>query len=308
MSKEKSIYHQYGDMFPLLENCTAPQGSGMYYYYYANLALNRFRWENLPDGITSRNIETQLFNTGQVFFTKDPNYGYICLRCSAKGFDLYGDPTELDVYGLGYHEQFNVDKGVIIRENDMSYPPLLHLLHYMEVATVVDETAMMNLQQQKFPIMFTKTSNTELSVKQFSENVFNSYFPIQIVDKNMEKALGTGSGTIDTVKALNTNVPFILNDLQDFKHDKESELYTFLGLNNANTDKKERLITSEVDANNGQIMMSLDTAFKNRQKACEEINKKYGLNIKVYKVVDELNKEKNDGESEVSEVEEDNAK
>lgn len=308
MSKCKSIYHQYGDMFPLLENVISPDNTGMYYFYYSNLALNRFRWENLPEGLTSRNIETQLFNSGQAFFTKDPEYGYICLRCSAKGFDLYGDPTEVDVYGLGYHKDFPVDDGILIRENDMCYAPLMHLLHYMDVATTVDDTVMMNLQQQKFPVIFTKTSNTELSVQQFQENIFNTYFPVQIVDKNMEKALGTGTGTIDTVKALNTGVPFLLDKLQDFKHDKESELYTFLGLNNANTDKKERLITSEVDANNGQIMMSLDTAFKNRQKACEEINRKYGLNIKVYKVVDELNKEKNEGESEVSDVEEDNAK
>lgn len=309
MSKDKSIYNQYGDMFPLLENIVSPQESGMYYYYYTNLALNRFRWENLPEGLTSRNIEMQLFNTGQVFFTKTDDYGYICLRASAKGFDLYGDPSEVNVYGLGYQESFDIEDGVLIRENDMSYPPLLHLLHYMGVATTVDETAMMNLQQQRFPIIFTKTSNTELSVKQFQQNIFDTYFPVQIVDKNMEKALGTGTGTIDTVKALNTNVPFILNQLQDFKHDKESELYTFLGLNNANTDKRERLITSEVDANNGQIMMSLDTSFKNRQLACKMLNEMYKFDppIEVYKVVDELNKEKNEGESEVSEDEEYNA-
>ena len=56
--------------------------------------------------------------------------------------------------------------------------------------------------------------------------------------------------------------------------------YTYLGINNANTDKRERLITSEADSNN-QFIDSCGAMFlEARQRACEEINKKFGLNIK----------------------------
>ena len=311
MSKNKSCYNKYGDFLPVMlgdVERSSPANTDMYYFYYSNLALNRFRWENLPDGITSRNIEMALFKSGQAFFTDTKEYGLICLPCSATGFNLYGDPSEVLVTGIGYSESFNVDKGVLIRENDLLYPPLIHLLHYMDVMTKVDDTVLMNLGQQKFPIIFTKTSNTQLSIEQFQQDIFDSYFPVQIVDKNMEKALGNGNGTLDTVKALKTEAPYLLDKLQDFKHDKESELYTFLGVNNANTDKRERLITSEVEANNGQILLALDVAFKNRQLACKQINEKYGLNVKVYKVIDEINKQIATGESEVSEVEEDKQK
>lgn len=304
MSSNKSCFHQLGDMFPFVFGSQSDEFSlcnNMYYSYYSNLALNRFRWENLPEGITSRDIEKQLFIQGQVFFTNDSEYGYICLKASNKAFDLYGNPKELQVFGLGYTKSFNINNGVLIRENDLSYPPFIHLLHYIEICGEIDETVRMNLGQQRFPVIIPKTANTQLSIDTLQNKLFNEYFPVQVVDKNMEKALGN---ELEAVKAINTGVPFLLDKLQDFKHDKESELYTFLGLNNANTDKKERLITSEVDANNGQIMMSLDTAFKNRQLACEEINKKYGLNIKVYKVIDELNKSKNGLEGETDEYDE----
>ena len=66
---------------------------------------------------------------------------------------------------------------------------------------------------------------------------------------------------------------------------------TWLGLNNANTEKKERLIVDEVNSNNMHILMNLDLEFKNREKACEEINKRYGLNIKVVKAIDEFAEE-----------------
>ncbi len=307
MSKNKSIIHQLGDMFPLVFGSQCDEinlTNNRYYSYYSNLALNRFRWENLPEGVTSRDIEKQLFIHGQVFFTKTDDYGFICLKASDKSYDIYGNPKDVEVFGLGFCREFEIKNGVLIRENDLSYPPFIHLLHYIDVCGEIDLTAKMNLGQQRFPVIIPKTANTELSINKLQEKIFNEYFPVQVVDKKLEKALGSGSGSLDAIKALNTDVPFILNDIQDFKHDKESELYTFLGLNNANTDKKERLITSEVDANNGQIMMSLDISYKNRLIACDMINKMYNLNVKVYKVIDELNKEKNEGEGDTDEYDE----
>ena len=67
-----------------------------------------------------------------------------------------------------------------------------------------------------------------------------------------------------------------------------NELMTWLGLNNANTEKKERLIVDEVNSNNMHILMNLDLEYKNREKACKEINERFGLNIKVTKAIDEF--------------------
>lgn len=55
----------------------------------------------------------------------------------------------------------------------------------------------------------------------------------------------------------------------------------FLGINNANTDKKERLITNEVDSNNDLINYYLNCFYKTRKQACDMINEKYGLDIKI---------------------------
>lgn len=93
------------------------------------------------------------------------------------------------------------------------------------------------------------------------------------------------------INVLNTGAPFLLDKLQEHKNDVMNELMTWLGLNNANTDKKERMLVDEVNVNNAHILMNLDIEFKNREKACEEINKRYGLNIKVTKAIDEFTEE-----------------
>ena len=56
---------------------------------------------------------------------------------------------------------------------------------------------------------------------------------------------------------------------------------TFLGVNNANMDKRERLVTNEVEANNQQVQASEDVMLKARERACKLINKMFGTNIKV---------------------------
>jgi hypothetical protein len=56
---------------------------------------------------------------------------------------------------------------------------------------------------------------------------------------------------------------------------------TFMGINNANMDKRERLVDDEVRANNEQVEMSYQIMLKAREMACEKINKLFGTNISV---------------------------
>ena len=56
---------------------------------------------------------------------------------------------------------------------------------------------------------------------------------------------------------------------------------TFFGINNVNINKKERLITNEVDSNNEEIALSNDSMLDERVKAIEMVNKKFDCDIKV---------------------------
>ncbi|MBO5713125.1 MAG: hypothetical protein J6R88_02845, partial [Clostridia bacterium] len=69
--------------------------------------------------------------------------------------------------------------------------------------------------------------------------------------------------------------------------------------NNANTDKKERLITDEANANNQFIDSCTEMFLESRQRAVDEINKKFGTNITV-----ELRTEKEQEEYEIKPIQE----
>ena len=55
----------------------------------------------------------------------------------------------------------------------------------------------------------------------------------------------------------------------------------YLGINNANQDKRERLVADEVSANDEQVDVCANVFLKARQECCEKINKRFNLNISV---------------------------
>ena len=50
---------------------------------------------------------------------------------------------------------------------------------------------------------------------------------------------------------------YITTDVQDAKRSIMNEFLTAIGVNNANTDKRERLISNEVDANNAELVAAV---------------------------------------------------
>lgn len=69
----------------------------------------------------------------------------------------------------------------------------------------------------------------------------------------------------------NLHQNYIANDVQDTKRSIYNEFLTCLGVNNANTDKKERLITGEVDSNNQELMCNVSHIKANIKQQLEHV-------------------------------------
>lgn len=256
------------------------------YRFFKLLACNRFRWENLPDGIESRHIEEALFFHGECAFVDDEHNGVKMkkvLPCSPSGnMNVYGDPVSVQVTGVGYSKLKNIKDVVRILANDDAIPSNIYINYYSDLINNIETTMRANLKQQRRPYIVATSKNHELTHKNIKKKMENEEEFIFI-----DEELTRGSGDVG-INVMNTNAPYLLDNLQNFKNDTVSELLTFLGLNNTNTNKKERLLVDEVNVNNSHILMNLDIEYKNRKKACDEINKMFGTNIKVVKVIDEL--------------------
>jgi len=254
-----------------------------YFYRLMLIARSLFKWEGLPNGIDEKWIEKYLFYEGTCVFYKDPNLGYMVTKWSTQGtLNAYDEPTTIRPYATNTMELNNgqlLDNNencVIIRNNDDMIPTFPTIQLYSADLTNIKRTIDTNISVQKTPTVVTCTDKQKLTfkqaIKQRDENE-----PVIYGDKNID---------INSINVLNTSAPIVFDKLQIQKNNIWNECMTFLGINNANTDKRERMVDDEVQANNQLIKANEDVMLKAREKACELINNMFGLNISVKRRTD----------------------
>lgn len=247
-----------------------------YYYRLKMLAQCVFKWENLPNGMNEKWIEQFLFNEGRCMFFNDKTKGFMVTRCTPNStLNYYEEPTRLRPYALGYTgDDLEVGKEcVLIRNNDEMLETDLTIRLYAYRLTNITRTIDVNINAQKTPVLLMGSEKQKLTLK----NVYTKWEgnePVIYGDKGLDGEMPV---------AIKTDAPIVFPDLQVQKQAIWNECLTFLGINNANTEKRERLITNEVDANDTHIELSAQCFLKAREFACEEINKLFGTNISVRK-------------------------
>lgn len=247
-----------------------------YYYRLMLLARSVFKWENLPNGMDEKWIENFLFTEGRCVFFHDNDLGFMVAKCTDSGsLNAYDEPISISPTATNYENSGlilqNNEDAVIIRNNDIELPTApsiqLYALRLAELTRTID----INVNAQKTPVLILCSEKQRITLKNVYRQ-WNGFEPVIFGDKNLD---------IEGIKVLKTDAPIVFDKLQLQKHSIWNECMTFLGINNANQDKRERLVDDEVQANNEQIEQSAELMLKARERACEQINDIFGLNIKV---------------------------
>lgn len=246
-----------------------------YYYRLMLLARSVFTWENLPNGMNEKWIENFLYHWGKCVFFEDKNRGFMVAECNEDGtLNNYRETTTVTPHGIDIpNEPLIVGENcVVIRNNDEMIPTSFTIRLFAYRLAEISRTIDINVNAQKTPKLITGTNKQLLTLKNIYDK-WEGFEPVIYVDKNMDVE--------SSVKVLDTGAPIVFPQLQEQKQNYWNECLTWLGINNANTDKRERLITDEVQANNTHIDLSADCFLKARERACEEINKVFKTNISV---------------------------
>ncbi len=237
------------------------------------LMLNQFKW-NGPENqnIQERHIENTLFENGSALFFIDNELGPLCLPCFGKKQNVYGDPLEYIATGFNYTKTLKASDCVLIENNKLRMSTHKAVLFFVERLFELTRTMDVNVKQLKLQTLFTATDDNVLTIKKIIDEIDNNNWAI-IVDRLMLND--------DFVKAIQTGVKCLTPELTDRYNAVMNEALTYFGINNSNTDKRERLITDEANANNQLIDSCAEMFLESRKRACEEINKKFGLNWSV---------------------------
>lgn len=265
---------------------------------------NLFIWKDLPDEIPVDYLESALIRDGRVMFFKDEDaFGYMALSATVKGYNIYGKPVEAvstapNTQGdknyfkrlvvQSYVTDIKPEDGCVLIENMYNGQSLMSIINFYAARMAnVQKAFDTNALWQNLPVMWAvPDSKTKLSIEKLFEDIASGK-PWVIVDQQLQ-AIGK-----EGVSAGAVEVPFLLDKLFDAQNEVYSAFKATVGINTTGADKKERLVVDEAKSNDQAIQTCLQIMLSQREKACKEINKLYGLNVRVN--VLQAQKEDDDG-------------
>lgn len=257
-------------------------------------AIGRMKIKNLPEYMFKPYIYKEiLVNPNLLFCYDDILDRYFLYQYTAGSglLDEYGIPFErrITIANRGYTRVFDDSNSVIFRTTNSGQPIWPVIEEYARKLYIISRTIDINVNAQKTPVVILCSPEQELTFKNLMKQ-YEGNVPFIFGNKEI---LNT-----DNVKALTLNAPFVADKLQDLKNNVWNEYLTFLGISNISYNKKERLITDEVQRGLGGVIVARNNFTAAIDDSIEQINKKFGLDLEFLfgENVDEQLNKKDPGE------------
>ena len=244
--------------------------------YMLNRSNIMFQYHNLPDSIPSREIELLLQTNGFGVFIEVEGKYYIVNGGLGGEPDVYNMPTEavISIPALKLNKTYKINEDCIVIPNDSMYLGLLPM--YAKYCTLMNENEMTMLlatvNKRIQHLLSANDDNTIESAKKFLEKVFDGEIGVIGESKLFESLKVNTTSSTSQVS---------MKDLFEYEQYLKASMYNEIGLSANFNMKRERLSSSEVEANTDNLYPLVDDMLNSRRKGLEKVNEMFGLDIQV---------------------------
>lgn len=248
--------------------------------YLLQKAISVFKW-TLPEEWDEDYFKYTLYGLGYIAVLNTRTFGVICQGGALGGYNLYYRPSYIMVTNPLLKETItaDIDKDCAIIKLQPDYSSIMDMVgYYADKMALASEALDMNLVNVKTATIFGATNKTQAESFKKMYDKLSDGDPAVFIDKQLLDDNGQPNW-----------FPFVQNMTQQYISDKilsdmrkiEAEFDTEIGIPNANTDKAERLITDEVNANNVETATRCELWLESIKKGVDKANSMYGLSISV---------------------------
>lgn len=261
----------------------APPRDGLVWQYSRYLlqkAISVFEW-TIPGTWDRSYLLYCLYCFGRVAVINTDRYGVIPQACGLMGYNIYYRPTNAIITnplltGI-LQPRIGVECEILRLQPD--YGGIMDLVN--EYANLLAECAVsagVNIINSRTTLGFyTDHKSAADAIKKAYDQSANGQ-PLVVMDKNL--LAPDGSIALDTF-ARDVKQSYILSDVLEDMRRLEDMFDTDIGIPNANTSKRERLITDEVNANNVETYSKCSLWLEELQEACERVRRMFGIELAV---------------------------
>ena len=244
--------------------------------YLFQKAVGVFKW-TLPKTWNPFYFKYVLFAWGFIGVVETNKFGVICQAGAPYGYDIYYQPTNLIITNPLLRGSLNprIGQECSVIKLQPDWGGIMDLVdYYADMMALAAETFGVNMMNSHLSYIFpADKQNIAESFKKMFDRV-SSGEPAVVIDKALFKEDGSVSWEPFTQNiGQNYIADRVISDLRKL----EAEFDTKIGIPNANTDKRERLITSEVEANNTETEILVDSWLENLQQGIDQTKELFGL-------------------------------
>lgn len=252
-----------------------------YTKYLLEKAISVFKFDGLPDTWARNYFEYVLFGYGYIAVINTDKYGVIPQMSGLTGYNVFYQPAIVTIANplLDGLKTLEIGTQCEIIKLQPNYSGVMDIVTtYADLMALCVETAGINLLNSKMSyVFFAQNKAAAETFKKMYDKVASGE-PMAVIDKSLLDDEGNPAWQMFTQNVgQNYITDKILNDLQTI----EDQFNTDIGIPNANTQKKERLIVDEVNANNTDTNAKVSLWLETMKYDIEKVNKMFGLNISV---------------------------
>lgn len=248
--------------------------------YLLQKAISVFEW-NLPETWARNYFLYVLYCWGYIGVLETDKFGVIPQHCGLQGYNVFYQPSKIIVANPLIRNTLTPSIGVncTLIHLQPDYGSIIDIVaYYGDMLALAAESVGMNFVNSKLAYVYGADNKAmaESFKKAYDEIAAGN--PAVVVDK----ALYQGDGSAKWNWFLqNVKNNYIASDVLSDMRKIEAMFDTDIGIPNANTDKRERLVTDEVNANNVETFSKASLWFETLQECCRKTNEMFGTNISV---------------------------
>ena len=249
--------------------------------YLLQKAMSVFKW-NLPEEWDKDYFLYTLYCQGFIAILYTDQYGVICQNCAPGGFNLYDRPSYVIVTNPLLRDTLtlNIDKDCVLLKLQPDYSSIVDIVtYYADQLALCSEAMGVNLVNTKSGVVFGAENKAQAETYKKMFDNLSEGDPAVVIGKHLLNDDGTPSWFPFTQ---NVKEGYITSDVLSDMRKIEAMFDTEIGIPNANTDKRERLISDEVNSNNVETATRCELWLETIRKGLDKANAMFPtLNLSV---------------------------